>query len=195
MVHKIMVSKKAPLLNSVRCRQKGTTLVVVMVVLVVMTFLGLGAMSDTNIQLSMVRNSQLQSVVHTATQTELQAQINAINANPVGASDQVMINLVNANLAAGAIRTLNIGDGSGAFELLFDDLIGTSEYNNLYSLGDVVLTQIGVNNVQPVIGFSIDNGQLISATPITVELQSTLTINNTRTSSTQVQGFNYLSAN
>lgn len=172
--------------------QKGATLVVVMVVLVVMTFLGLGAMSDANIQLAMVRNNQLQTVAHIAAQTELEAQLSEINGNDGTIADPIILDMLDVGLAGGISRTLNIGDGSGEFEVRLDDVVGASEYGKLYS-SSVILVEPDATNIKIVAGNSIDPDFPIKL--LQMQFQSSVTINNTRTTSTQVQGFEYAAAN
>lgn len=177
-------------------RQRGSTLVVVLVILIVMTFLGLGAMNDTNLQLAMVRNSQFQTGVYTAALTEINAQLDAINNNAEADTDQIILDLVQS------ATTLNNGiesrslDSQGAvadgndFDLLLEAVLGDDAEHYATSL---TITEPNANSFLPVEGMSLSPDSTVKW--LVMEFDSSAAIANTGTQSDQVQGFRYLSAN
>lgn len=179
--------------------QTGATLIVVLVILIVMTFLGLGAMSDTNLQLAMVRNSQLQTGVYTAALTEINAQLDQINNNAESDTDQIILDLVQTPTALDGMtgletRSLSADSGSAPadndFALLLGEVIGADA--NFYTT-NVVLSEPNANSFLPVEGMSLSPDSTVRW--LVMEFNSSATIDNTGTRSDQVQGFKYLSAN
>jgi|GEM_PF-2960505 len=176
--------------------QRGATLIVVLVILIVMTFLGLGAMSDTNLQLAMVRNSQFQTGVYTAALTEINAQLDVINNNSESDTDQLILDLVQTPTALNdgvESRSLN-SQGAEAdghdFDLLLASVLGddAEHYNTSLSI-----TEPNANSFLPVEGMSLSPDSTVKW--LVMEFNSTASIANTGTQSDQVQGFKYLSAN
>lgn len=68
-------------INSGSHRQSGATLVVCLVILTVMTFLGLNAMTDSSLQTSMVRNNQLNLMAYNVSLSEINAQLDDMELN------------------------------------------------------------------------------------------------------------------
>ena len=170
--------------------QSGITLVVVMIILIAMTFLGLGAMSDSNLQFSMVKNVQLQNMAHSASITEVNAQIDVINSNPPGAVDQVILDVVQAPpQVIDGLQASQVDLGAAA-NLLLPGVLGTVA-DGLDQ--DLTLTQPNVNFTPLVEGYSISPDS--SVTWLHMRFDSNVTINNTASSSNQTQGFRYISAN
>lgn len=169
-------------------KQSGVTLIVVLVILVVMTFLGLGAMSDNNVQLSMVRNSQMQNSAYVAALTEINAQLDSINANPVGADDQIIISLVQSDTAADRSRTLTVADAD--LDVLLDDVLGAAEYAAYTT--DITLTEPNVDFDPKLAGFTAKAGGTIKF--YMMQFVSTASVNNTGAESSQVQAFSYIGA-
>ena len=135
--------------------QSGITLVVVLVILVAMTFLGLGAMSDSNLQLSMVRNAQLQNRAHNAALSEVNAQIDFINENNPGETDPTILAVIN--------------DPSSEIDLLGTNLFLPGILNGGNVTQQLTLREIGVGVPQ---NFSF-NGPVVSRN---LEFESNVTI-------------------
>ena len=180
-----------------KANQRGATLVVVLVFLVVMTFLGLGAMNDTNLQLAMVRNSQLQTGVYTVALTEINAQLDAINNNAEADTDQIILDLVqsatviNNGLETRSLTSDSAGDGTDDdFALLLGDVLGADA--NHYTT-DIIIREPNANSFLPVTGMSLSPDSTVKW--LIMEFDSTASITSTSTQSQQVQGFRYLSAN
>ena len=114
--------------RSLKKHQRGATLVVVLVILVAMTFLGLGAMNDNSLQVSMVRNSQLQTGAYTAALTEINAQLDVINNNNANQVDQIILNLVQTNTTTDdegvASRSIDVTALEGQVSLELDNILG-----------------------------------------------------------------------
>lgn len=179
--------------------QTGATLVVVLVILIVMTFLGLGAMSDTNLQLAMVRNSQLQTGAYTAALTEINAQLDQINNNEETDTDQIILDLVQApTVVDGATgfdtRSLSADSDTAPadndFALLLGGVLGADA---AFYTTDITLSEPNANSFLPVAGMSLSPDSTVRW--LVMEFNSSATIDNTGTRSDQVQGFKYLSAN
>lgn len=172
-------------------QQSGITLVVVLVILVAMTFLGLGAMSDSNLQLSMVRNVQLQNFAHSASLTEINAQLDLINSNAPGATDAAILTVV--QFPETVIDGLNAAqiDLNTGLSALAPAILDTAASGVTQSL---TLTQPNVDFSPLVEGYSISPDNPV--TWLHMEFGSTASIvNNTASSSNQTQGFRYISAN
>ena len=171
-----------------------------MVILLVMTFLGLAGLSDSRLQLTMVRNSQFQTAAYTAALSEINAQIDTINTNGVGAVDQVIVDLLNARpvttqLAGVSVdsRTLKTDDSNN-----FNRFLNTARDNNnkpLYSSysGTLILREPDITTRLPISGMSLDPENTIKWR--LMEFESTADIDNTDFQSQQVQGFRYLAPN
>lgn len=176
--------------------QRGSTLIVVLVILVVMTFLGLGAMSDTNLQLAMVRNSQFQTGVYTAALTEINAQLDDINNNAEADTDQIILDLVQSptTLSDGVESRSLSSQGAQAdghdFDLLLGSVLGDDAQHYATSLS---VTEPNANSFLPVEGMSLSPDSTVKW--LVMEFDSSASITNTGTRSDQIQGFKYLSAN
>lgn len=180
-------------------RQRGSTLVVVLVILIAMTFLGLGAMSDTNLQLSMVRNSQFQTGAYITALTEINGQLDAINDNAESDTDQIILDLVQTNTTVDATtgferrslaaRTTQ-DPADRDFALLLDGILGDDA--DSYTLA-MTVTEPNANSFLPVEGMSLSPDSTVKW--LVMEFNSRATIDNTGTTSDQIQGFRYLSAN
>ena len=159
--------------------QSGITLVVVLVILIAMTFLGLGAMSDSNLQLHMVRNTQLQNMVHSASLTEINAQIDSINTN-----DTEMEDLVIRDVLQSPTNQLTSDDGLFLFT---PQILGNQVSDGLEQ--DLTLTQLNPGvSTQLTVGFSSDSDVQWRY----FEFASSTEINGTASASNQTQGFRYL---
>ncbi|MBC6429260.1 MAG: pilus assembly PilX N-terminal domain-containing protein [Cellvibrionales bacterium] len=167
--------------------QKGTALIVVMVLLTAMTFLGLGAASDSSLQMALARSSQLHHSAHTAALTELNAQIDAINSNPEGQEDPIITALLNQPIQNGT-RQIQGGETTNGFTL-------TTLANlpaNAYSI-NISLEQPNPNASPKSPGFTIeaDAPFRFHALQFTSQAQ----IENTQIRSRQVQAFTYMAPN
>lgn len=180
------IKPNVPIVN----RQKGATLIVVMVLLIVMTFLGLGGMSNSNLQLSMVRNSQMQTSAYTAALTEINAQMNVINSNAQGADDQLIIDLVNAAPEPDGSRILTgvvaPDPAQPEFEILLDDVLEAADY----AAYDTTLSVVQISSIGGAVsGFRINNAP-VDLLPM--QFISNVSVKNTGAQSVQVQAFNYM---
>ena len=174
-----------------RYTDRGATLVIVMVILVVMTFLGLGAMSDTGLQLAMVRNSQMQASAHTAALTEINAQLDDINGNAAGATDDVVLDLVQAaTTVSNGVRMRQTSP-----DRLLDSVMGvdTDAGDSSPFTASLTLVEPNADTFIPVVGYSLSPDASVKW--LVMEFRSSATVRHTSTASDQVQGFRYLSAN
>ena len=161
-------------------RQSGITLVVVLVILLALTFLGLGAMSDSNLQLAMVRNAQLQNMAHSGALTEINAQIDVVNMNEEDELDAIVV---------AAVATPAAVDLTG--DLLLPGILGATVANSLDQ--QLTVTEVNGGAPPPVEGTSLDPNAPVKW--LAFELDSAVGIQNTASNSNQIQGFRYLSAN
>lgn len=164
--------------------QQGATLIVVLVILVAMTFLGLGSMSDSNLQLAMVRNSQLQTGAYTAALTEINSQIDAINTNPEADVDVPILNLVQTP----TVVTNGVSSRTTNPAALLATSIGSDANSYTTSLS---LTEPNADAFLPVTGMSLSPDSTVKW--LVMQFDSVATISGA--SSNQTQGFKYLSAN
>ena len=185
-------------MNTSPRRQSGVTLIVVMVILLVVTLLGLASTSDSRLQLAMARNSQFQTAAHTAALSEINAQIDDINGNAVGQTDQVIVDLLNATptsttLAGVSVssRTLQSGIGNNNQITRFLLTILGSNKNSYGS--SLILREPDINVRLPVSGMSLGPGSTIKWRRM--EFESMAEIEDTGFQSKQVQGFRYLAPN
>lgn len=72
----------------------GVTIIVVLVILLTISLLALGSMSNTNLQLSMVRNDQFYVNAYRVAFSEINAQVDAINANDANEEDPIILTLL-----------------------------------------------------------------------------------------------------
>lgn len=166
-------------------KQQGITLVVVMVILVAMTFLGLGAMSDSNMQLALVRNSQLQNMAYSAAMTEVNAQIDLINAPGNGMNDPAVVAAVNAG---GAV--VDTSDDT-VMANLAPAILGTTVSAGITQ--NLTLVEPNPLLVVPVDGFSIKTSGSFRFRFL--QFNSQVQIANVASNSNQTQGIRYLGAN
>lgn len=166
-------------------RQTGATLIVVLVILIAMTFLGLGAMSDTNLQLAMVRNSQLQNSAHTVALSETEAQIDVINSNAEGTTDEVIADLVSVDIVDGFRST--------SPAKLITDILGYEYEDEMPYETTLTLEEPNAGAIINIPGYSISSDSTVKL--LAMQFRSTATVENTNNTSEQVQGFLYLSAN
>lgn len=186
-----MISNKKVFRSPIKRSQSGATLIVVLVILVAMTFLGLGGMSDSNLQLAMVRNSQLQTGVYTAALTEINAQLDAINTNNESDVDNIILNLVQTTVEADGSRENSFdSDNDLATDLFIDDILGTDANSYTTSL---TIAEPNANSFLPVSGMSLSPDSTVKW--LVMEFTSDATITNSGSRSIQTQGFKYLSAN
>ena len=170
--------------------QKGATLIVVLIILVAMTFLGLGGMSDSNLQFAMVRNSQLQYSAHAAALSEINEQLAAINGNAVSEDDQLIKDLINSTPDAVGVKRIDaaVPPATGQFEILLDDVLSGQDY----AAYEVKLSLSQLNDTDRALaGFSLDDPKVKA---LSMQFVSSVTVKNTGAQSTQTQGFIYLAA-
>lgn len=75
-------------------RQRGISLVIVMILLVSLSILAVGSTQDTGLQFKMVRNDQLYTSAYLAAYSEINAQLDVINTNDDDEIDPAIVNLV-----------------------------------------------------------------------------------------------------
>ena len=185
-------------MNTSSRKQSGVTLIVVMVILLIVTLLGLASTSDSRLQLTMARNSQFQTAAHTAALSEINAQIDDINGNAVGQTDQVIVDLLNAtptsNTLAGvsvSSRTLQSGIGNkNDITRFLSTILGSNK--NAYG-SSLILREPDITIRLPVSGMSLGPGSTIKWRRM--EFESMAEIEDTGFQSKQVQGFRYLAPN
>ena len=170
-----------------RRSQPGSTLVVVLVILIAMTFLGLSGMSDSNLLLAMVRNSQFQTGVYTVALTEINAQLDRINTNAEAEDDQIILNLIQTRV--GNNDTSRSNDLSN--DLLTDDILGADTAGHYTRT--LTLTEPNTDTYLPVSGMSLSPDSTVKW--LVMELNSEAAMTDARSSSNQIQGFKYLAAN
>ena len=185
--------------------QSGATLIVVMVILLVMTLLGLASTADSRLQLIMARNSQFQTAAHTAALSEINAQIDDINGNAVGQTDQVIVDLLNATPSTDANTNINSRqlrsgiNSENAITRFLRGLLGArssgsspqailGRYKDDYA-SSLILREPDINVRLPVSGMSLGQGGVKWRR---MEFESMAQLNNTDFKSEQVQGFRYL---
>ena len=172
-------------------QQSGATLIVVLVILIAMTFLGLGSMSDSNLQLAMVRNSQFQTGVYTAALTEINAQLDAINNNAETAVDTAILNLVQKDTTTvDGVETRSLKSADREIAKLLDGVLGSDADSYTTSL---TLTEPNADLFLPVSGMSLAPDSTVKW--LVMEFNSDATMANSGARSNQIQGFKYLSAN
>lgn len=180
-------------LRKLRRNQRGMTLIVVLVILTAMTFLGLAAMSDSNMQLSMVRNSQLENMAYSAAMTEINAQIDLINAPGSGVNDPAIIAVVAAapnDLNGDGIAETQIDTTNAALGMLAPAVLGGAAAGINQTL---TLTQPNPDSQPIAENFSIDPNSGFRWRMF--EFNSVVDIENTASNSDQTQGIQYLGAN
>ncbi len=99
---------------------KGATLIVVLVIMTTISLLSLGSMSDTTMQMNMVRNDQFYVNAYRVSNSEINAQVDFINSNPSNDDDQIILSLLEIDLGAtldfAADELLGPHAGSSAFD-------------------------------------------------------------------------------
>ena len=148
-----------------------------------MTFLGLSAKSDSNLQLAMVRNNQLENMAHSGALSEINAQIFAVNSNDESEVDQVILNAIQApeETIDGVTGTRLDLSGSELLPDVVDNVSGLVQ--------ELSLVQPNASYNPPVAGYTIDPD---SWSWIQLQYESRVTIPNTTTSSAQTQGIRYI---
>lgn len=166
--------------------QSGITLVVVMVILVVMTFLGLGAMQDSNLQVSMVRNVQLQNHLHNLSLAEINAQIDEINGNAPGAFDQLIFVVANRPPGARTVDVVTEFPELLELDTILGNTVDAADSDRIEQ--ELTLTQPNEFNAVLFPGFSVD-GPIV---PRLMQFESEVSISGTALNSNQTQGIAYL---
>lgn len=194
-------------MNTSPCKQSGATLIVVMVILLVMTLLGLASTADSRLQLIMARNSQFQTAAHTASLSEINAQIDDIN-RTAGDVDDIIRNLLNATPSIDTntnitSRQLRSGiDSDNAITRFLRGLLGSTasgsnpqailgSYKDDYD-SSLIIREPDINVRLPVSGMSLGESGIKWRR---MEFESMAQLNNTDFKSQQVQGFRYLAPN
>jgi Tfp pilus assembly protein PilX len=162
-----------------RQQQKGVTLIITLVVLAAMTILGITSIRNTSIHQLIVKNTQMLFSARKTAFTEINGQLDIINNNAEGLTDQIITDLLNA-----ADGKLPIADTYGGS----NDSPEKLAVNHAAMGQTVSITLVCRACTVPVGGFSIGTG--LSAVIGVVNSQAT--IENTATQSTQEQIFWYL---
>jgi type II secretory pathway component PulK len=148
-----------------RKKQQGATLLVCLVMLLLLTILGVSAVEDTNIQSNMVRNSQFKMQAFNTAYSESQAHY--IDARDV--DDTILIDAINS-----ADGTVDIAGGD----------IKMASADNPFQQS-VTFEYKGVT------GISLKGYSMGSHETKGFEINSIATLNNTGTTSNQIQGIEY----
>ena len=179
-------------------KQSGITLIVVLVLLAAITFLGLAAFSDSNLQFVMVRNNQLQSYTHTAALTEISAQLDRINVNDPKETDEILVRVIQN----GVDEDLGDGIDSKTLDLINDnsDFVGKGQLTDAGLVRTLTLTDTGVTtDNQIVVGFTIGDRTAITHRIFEINSTAGVQVNNDANRVTnlsdQTQGFRYPAAN
>lgn len=69
-------------------------MIVVLVIMMSISLLALASMSDTNLQLNMVRNDQFYVNAYRVSNSEINAQIDFVNSNPATEDDNIILSLL-----------------------------------------------------------------------------------------------------
>lgn len=159
-------------------KECGMTLVVVLVILVAMTFLGLGSMSDSNMQVALVRNTQFENMAYSAALSEINAQVEIVNDPATLFSPPAILRAVQLDGAP-----VQLGDAAMPESLPA-------------MLGADIADEITQNLTLALTGTRNEGGSLNNS-PITYRLfeyNSVVTLDNTSFGSDQIQGIKYLGA-
>lgn len=105
-------------------RCDGATLIVVLIIMTTISLLSLASMSDTTMQLNMVRNDQFYVNAYRVSNSEINAQIDSININASTEDDEIILSLLELDLGS----TLEVADdellGPHAGSSAFDQTVG-----------------------------------------------------------------------
>lgn len=150
-------------------RQQGATLLVSLVILTVLTFLGLNAMTDVGLQSSMVRNNQLGMMAYNTALSEINAQIHLVNST----GDTVLL-----------LDALNDADGERP---LFPEEIILSAMDHPF------LQRIGLRYLRS--GPSWSGSEVGTFRELFYEIESRAILEGTGNRSDQVQGVSFIAPN
>lgn len=145
-------------------KQRGSTLIVCLVILTVLTFLGLNSMTDNNLQSVMVRNNQLQLLAYNTALSEINAQIDLINR---GNDNTLLLGAMN--------------DSAGERPLLQDELLMRGA-NNPFTQ-QMMMAYVG--------GSTVANCSVSTCRGLRFEISSDALLLSTNTQSNQIQGIEY----
>ena len=153
--------------KAIRGTQQGATLVVCLIVLTILTFLGVNAMTDSGLQSAMVRNNQLSLMAYNTALSEINAQINVMNTN----TDTLLE----------AFR-----DSEGLREFEFDEIL-------LSSLDNPFTQNLNLQYLYD--GASWSGSEVGTFRELFFEIESGAQLEGTSTNSNQVQGISYIAPN
>ena len=153
--------------KAIRGTQEGATLVVCLVILTILTFLGVNAMTDSGLQSAMVRNNQLSLMAYNTALSEINAQVNVMNTNTDALLDALT-------------------DSDGIREFEFNEiLLSTLDHPFSQNLNLQYLYE----------GASWSGNEVGTFRELFFEIESDATLEGTSTRSDQVQGISYIAPN
>lgn len=153
--------------NAVRNAQEGATLVVCLIILTILTFLGINAMTDSGLQSAMVRNNQLSLMAYNTALSEINAQINTMSRDNSTLLDALT-------------------DSEGIREFEFNEII-------LSSLDHPFSQNLNVQYISE--GASWSGNEVGTFRELFFEIESDATLEGSSTRSDQVQGISYIAPN
>ncbi|MFK8020182.1 MAG: hypothetical protein AB8B86_10465 [Pseudomonadales bacterium] len=166
-----------PLLRSPHSSSKnrGAVLIVVLVVMTALSLLAMSSMSDTNIQLAMVKNDQFYLNAHRVALSEINAQLDLINGNAPDDLDPTILALLEF-------------DVDQPWELDTDELLGPHGGVGAFDQNISMAMACDPDDCLAPAGYSIDN----QTRTLRVNLQSSASFGDTGARSDQIQGFWFL---
>ena len=161
-------------------RQAGSAMIISLIVLSAITILGMATFKTTNTQQVVLRNTQLISMaVNTAT-SEINAQISAINSNDGSDDDPIILRVLDAGGADYDI-VANANPANG-IQLFSPQTRFTQDVNMRLMSEEAVNVPSG----------NTENIGKAGIKSLSIEIQSTATLGTTSASSTQIQGYSYI---
>lgn len=156
-------------------RQGGAVMIVVLVVMTALSLLAMSSMSDTNMQLAMVKNDQFYLNAHRVALSEINSQLDAINSNPKDDLDQVILTLLEYDV-----------DEEWVFDS--DSYVGPHAGAGAFDQQFSMAAACNPNDCIAPPGYSIDNQTRV----LRANVQSNASFGDTGARSNQTQGFWYL---
>lgn len=156
-------------------QQRGAVLIVVLVVMTALSLLAMSSMSDTNIQLAMVKNDQFYLNAHRVALSEINAQLDLINANEPDELDPTILSLLEF-------------DVDQPWEFDADEMLGPHGGIGAFDQTISMAMACDPDDCIAPAGYSIDN----QTRTLRVNVQSSASFGDTGARSDQTQGFWFL---
>ncbi len=158
-----------------RMQQSGAVMIVVLIVMTALSLLAMSSVSDTHLQLSMVRNDQLYLNAHRVALSEINAQIDVININPSNELDDLIMDLLEF-------------DVDQLWELESEDLLGPHAGAGAYDQWLALSVACDPDDCLPPPGYSLDDATRV----LRGRIQSNASLGDSGARSDQTQSFWYL---